>query len=182
MSLVDSRSTFGWISIVQHWVIAALILVLIAVGLIIANMPDGPTKGSLIGLHKMTGVAALALALVRILWGQTQTQPGAIEGSPAIFVWARKAMHVSLLVFSVLIPLSGVLMSLFFNHPVNILGLFTIPAQGEVLWIAMPAHFVHEWGSYALLALIAGHALVSLKHHFMDHDATLRRMLSPTAG
>ncbi|MBB4264957.1 cytochrome b [Roseospira visakhapatnamensis] len=180
MPLTDTRSRYGWISIINHWTIALLILGLIAFGLVLAGMPRSPDKGALIQVHKTLGVLALALALVRIAWATLQTRPGAVEGQSVAAERLRDLLHRTLLVATVALPASGVLMSLYNGHAVAMLGLFTIPAQGEVAWIAGPAHLIHEWGSYLVLALVAGHALVSLIHHFWNDDPTLRRMLSAT--
>ncbi|KAA5604071.1 cytochrome b [Roseospira marina] len=177
MALADTRSRYGWISIINHWAIAALILGLIAFGLILEGLPRSPMKGDLIQVHKLLGVLALTLALLRLGWRALQRSPGAVEGQPALAETLRTALHATLLVATVLLPLSGIVMSLYNNHPVSLLGLYTIPAQGEVGWLAATGHIVHEWGSYLVLLLVAGHALVSLKHHFIDRDDTLSRML-----
>ena len=36
---------------------------------------------------------------------------------------------------------------------------------------------IHEFGGYALIAVIVIHAAGALKHHIIDRDDTLRRML-----
>jgi len=177
MFLTDSPARYGWITIINHWLIAVLILGLIAFGLVIADMPNSPSKGSFIQIHKLMGVLALALAVIRTAWYLFQTRPGPAEGDSPLAAQLRVGMHIALLVATVVLPVSGMLMSLYHGHPVSLLGLYVIPAQGEVAWISGPAHMVHEWGSYLVLALVAGHALIALKHHFFDRDDTLRRML-----
>jgi len=177
VTLTDSNNRYGWVSVVNHWAIAVLILGLIALGIVLGDMPRSPQKGALMTVHKTLGMVALILALVRIAWATTQTRPGPIEGQPAIAARLRDLLHITLFVATVALPLSGILMSLYNNRDVSVLGLFVIPGQGEVGWMAALAHGVHEWGSYLVLALVAGHALISLKHHFLDKDPTLRRML-----
>ncbi len=178
MTVTDSRDRYGWVSVINHWAIAALILGLIALGIVLGDMPRSPQKGALMNVHKTLGMVALILALMRIAWAATQTRPGAIEGQPAIATRLRDLLHITLFVATVALPLSGVLMSLYNDRGVSVLGLFVIPGQGEVGWVAALSHGVHEWGSYLVLALVAGHSLISLKHHFVDKDPTLRRMLA----
>jgi cytochrome b561 len=35
----------------------------------------------------------------------------------------------------------------------------------------------HHWINYLLAAVVAGHAAAALKHHFVDRDEVLTRML-----
>jgi cytochrome b561 len=78
--------------------------------------------------------------------------------------------------------MSGWLMSSALGFQVVLFGQFPLPdlvgkdkALGETL------KEVHEVLNYTLLALFAAHVGAALKHHFIDHDQTMRRM-SPFAG
>lgn len=181
MSLKDSRTAFGWVSIVNHWSIAVLILALLASGLVLEEMTGGADKAWLIGLHKQVGVAALGLALWRIAWSRLQPEtPAAVAGTPPWTARARAGLHLFLVIASVALPVSGVVMSLYHGHDVAFLGL-TIAAQGEIDAVADAAGAVHALGGQLLMLAVAGHALVALKHHFLDHDPTLVRMLKARA-
>ena len=176
MPLRDSPRTFGWMSILNHWSIAVLIIVLLVSGLVLEEMAHGAAKGALIDVHKQLGVLALLLALWRIGWQRLQERTQAVPESATWTRRARAALHLLLVVASLALPVSGVLMSLYGGHAVSFLGL-TMPAQGEVAAIGEPAHVVHALGGKLMIAAIAAHALAALKHHFIDHDATLVRML-----
>ena len=65
-------------------------------------------------------------------------------------------MHVFLVGGTVVMSLSGILMAVFKGRPVEVFGLFTIPAQAELTWIAGPAHEVHVIGGWVLLAAMLG--------------------------
>lgn len=179
MALTDTRTGYGWITIINHWLTAVLILGLIAFGLVLEGMPRSPDKGALIHLHKSLGVLALLLALVRIGWRAWQPRIVPFAGQPDWEPRAAQAVHLALIAATVLVPLSGVLGSVYGGHDVAFFGLPLLAAQGEVAAIQAVAHVVHVWGSYLILAIVAGHAVVALKHHFLDGDTTLRRMLSP---
>ena len=74
-----------------------------------------------------------------------------------------------------------------------ITGYLIATSQGETLvlfdTLKLPAlsHFsasqidtmglIHEFASYLLMSLVALHALGALKHHFLDKDDTLKRMI-----
>src|SRR5207237_8870070 len=51
-----------------HWVMAALILAQIALGVMAANWRVSPTKLELFFWHKSTGILILALVAMRLVW------------------------------------------------------------------------------------------------------------------
>ena len=73
---------------------------------------------------------------------------------------------------------SGYLISTATGQGISFFGWFEIPA----LVTGLPAQAeragqVHYWVAIGVLGLAALHALGALKHHFLDRDDTLRRML-----
>src|SRR3954469_23848824 len=75
-----------------HWSMAVLILGMIAIGLTMTNLGDGPLKDRLYELHKSIGLTVLALALVRIAVRRRRGAPPLEPGVPA---WQRFAAHAS---------------------------------------------------------------------------------------
>jgi cytochrome b561 len=73
-------------------------------------------------------------------------------------------------------PVTGILMTIYRGRPVESLGL-TIPAQAEWPWLAGVAGSLHSLGAIALLALVILHVGAALKHHVIEGDATLRRII-----
>lgn len=174
----DDGDRFGTVSIVNHWLVAVVVIALLLSGLVIGELvEEGPARTALLGPHKAVGVLVLALVAWLPLWWALQTdRPGAIPGTPPLEALARKAMHVLLLGGTAILALSGIVMATFKGKPVDA-WLFTIPAQAETPWLANVAHDVHVVGGWILLAAVSGHAAVGLKHHLLDHDATLDRMV-----
>jgi cytochrome b561 len=77
--------------------------------------------------------------------------------------------------------LSGYLISTADGRPISVFGLVGVPAT----LTAIPnqedvAGYVHQILAYTLIGLVALHALAALKHHFLDRDGTLLRMLRVT--
>jgi cytochrome b561 len=73
---------------------------------------------------------------------------------------------------------SGYLISTADNRPAPFFGLFEIPA----LFTAFEhqediAGEIHEICVWSLIILAGLHAAAALKHHLIDRDSTLRRML-----
>jgi cytochrome b561 len=84
------------------------------------------------------------------------------------------------LVFAIM--LSGYLISTADGRAIEVFGWFAVPAtlqgidgQEDV------AGDVHFYLAVTLMVIVGGHALAALKHHFIDRDPTLRRMLRPRA-
>ena len=63
-----SSRRYGKPAVLLHWLHAVLVLGLLAVGWIMVDMPNGPDRSTLIGLHKSFGLCALALILARAWW------------------------------------------------------------------------------------------------------------------
>ena len=82
----------------------------------------------------------------------------------------------------IVMPLSGVLMSLLGGRPIDMYGLFTIPPIAEMKDVGRSLREVHGYAGYTLAILIGLHIAGALKHAVIDKDATLRRMLSGKAA
>ncbi|TQV83177.1 cytochrome b [Denitrobaculum tricleocarpae] len=176
---MQRNATYGFTSRVNHWVIAAVMIGMLGFGLYLAygELPRDE-RGDLIAIHKSIGVLALGFGLWRVLWRVVRGFPAAVAGMPAWQERASKVAHWALLASVLLMPLSGVVASLFRGRPVEVFGWFTIPAQAEVTWLASLGSGIHQFAGYALVALVVIHIAAALKHHVYDRDPTLKRMLS----
>ena len=162
----------------NHWLTAIVMIGMLVFGLYLENAEIAKAdKGALIGLHKAIGVAFLAFVVWRIGHRLAQGFPEpAAPASPSMERLARIA-HWGLLASILIMPVSGVLMSLFGGHAIDVFGLFTIPTPGKVEAIGGAAHLVHGLAGKLTIALILLHVAAALKHHILDKDATLSRML-----
>ena len=162
-----------------HWLIAALIVAAFSLGVTMVDIPGlTPTKLKYFSWHKWLGVTILALACVRLLWRLTHPAPPYLDSMPA---WQRKAahsLHLLLYVLIIAIPLSGYFYSLAAGVPVVYLGILPLPvlidADPELKVLLKQLHYALNM---TLLAAVILHVAAALKHHFIDRDDTLRRML-----
>lgn len=177
MALKDSGARFGSLSIFNHWVVAILIIGMLAFGLYIGDMERGPDKGELIQIHKSIGVFLLFFGVWRVLWRLVSRFPSEVADMPAWQIIAAKAVHYALLAGILVMPVSGYIMSSSGGHPVGFFGLFELPALQENKELSSMAGGLHEWVGYFLIAVVAVHVLAALKHHIVDRDATLSRMI-----
>jgi len=165
-------------AIALHWLAALLILAAFPLGLYMSDLALSPLKLKLISYHKWLGVTVFLLAAIRLAWRASHTPPPLPAAMPA---WQRRAaqgLHHLLYLLLFLIPLTGWLMSSAKGFQTVYLGLLPLPdllakdqALGDVL------RQVHQTINYALLALVAAHVGAALKHHFIDRDGILARML-----
>lgn len=177
MAARDTKTAYGLVSIANHWILAVAIIAMITVGLIVDGMDRSPERSQLLALHKATGVFVLALALWRVVWRLAQGFPGSV-GHHSQF--ERVSAHIShwlLLALILIMPLSGLLWSLFNGRAVPVYGFFEIPAFARQEAIADLFETIHRLASKALIGVIGVHVLAAFKHHFIDRDATLKRML-----
>src|SRR5215472_17289863 len=85
MRLTNTRQTYGILAIVLHWLMAALLLALVALGVFMVRLPDAgfdTRKITAILIHKEIGAAAFLCAVVRLAWRQINPIPRPIESVP----------------------------------------------------------------------------------------------------
>src|SRR5215212_10596740 len=58
-----------------HWLTAALVLALVASGVIMKQLGEGPVADTLTGLHKLIGALTLTLVLIRVSYRLTGLEP-----------------------------------------------------------------------------------------------------------
>lgn len=172
-----SAAAYTRTAIVLHWLIALLILVAFPLGVYMHELPLSPRKLQLYSYHKWIGVTVMMLVAARLLWRIGHRPPAPLPG-PRWQLAAAQAVHHALYLLLVAIPVSGWLMSSALGFTVVWFGVLPLPdlvgkdkALGELL------KAVHETLNFTLLALVVIHVAAALKHHFVDRDATLARML-----
>ncbi len=170
------------VAVTLHWLIAVLILVMLIVGFTMENYPMS-LRFTAFNLHKATGIAILTLSVFRLIWRLLNPPPALPATMP---FWEKAAAHLShwaLYAFIIAMPLTGwIMVSATPKYPIIFFWL------GEAPFLPMPkaidTHATHEWfeGAHYYLALggialILVHILAALKHHFIDRDIVLIRML-----
>ena len=165
-------------AIVLHWLIALTIFAVFPLGVYMHELPLSPVKLQLYSYHKWAGLCVLLLAVTRLLWRVGHRPPPLLPGLPRWQEVAAHATHHSLYLLVLAVPLSGWLMSSALGFPVVWFGVAPLPdlvAKNKQLGEALKE--VHEVLNFTLLLLVATHAAAALKHHFVDRDGTLVRML-----
>ena len=184
MSLSNTQTRYGAGTKAIHWLMALLILTLIPMGWFAHQLPfetdaELARKAWLFSLHKTLGVLAFFLAFLRIIWAISQPKPGLLNADKKLESWAADTVHWMLYGAMVVVPLSG-----WISHAAAAgfapiwwpfgQGLPMVPKSTAVEHFFGALHWVS--GRVLILSLLL-HIAGALKHHVIDRDATLRRML-----
>jgi cytochrome b561 len=167
---------------VLHWLMAVLILGMLGLGVYMTDLKLSPTKLQLYAWHKWIGITLLLLAVARLAWRLTHPAPPLPDSVPA---WQRRAahgLHGLLYVLLLAIPLSGWLMSSAKGFQTVWWGVLPLPdlvTKDEDLGRLLAD--IHGGLNLILATLLLPHVAAALKHHFIDRDPVLARML-PWAG
>jgi cytochrome b561 len=179
MALRNGPDEFGLVSRLIHWLMALLVLSLIALGLRLSWMEPSLANLWLYGLHKTLGLTALALVLLRILWHVISPPPG-----PQATGWMRlfiKAWHWTLYALMIATPIAGWAGSSASGIDTVIFDRIVVPPlveaneTSEFVWFIL-----HEIFAKTLLGMVIVHMLAALKRE-MEGDGTLTRMLKGKA-
>jgi cytochrome b561 len=178
MQLKNNESRYGAVAQLFHWAVVALIVTQFVLANSAGDLPNGPAKIAVLARHKSVGITILALAILRLIWRWFNAVP-----RPPVSVarWQRTAGHVShFLLYALLltIPVVGWMMSSARNFPVSWFGIFTLPDLiGPNRDTYEFLHELHETLASVLFVIALVHIAAALKHHFLDRDNVLRRML-----
>lgn len=177
MPLHNTDARYGKVARFFHWTIALLIILLLIGGSLRHEIPEA-YRGTFYFLHKSFGLLVLGLAIANILWMLTQRRPHSNSSMPAWQVFAARLAHLLLYACMLAMPLTGWIMSSSHGRDPSFFGLFTLhyPVMNNI----DISHFFEHWHkalAWIIFGVIVVHALAALKHHFIDKDDVLQKML-----
>lgn len=176
----DGIAGYGRVARGLHWLIAALLVIVVAFGWAAGEAPRGtPPRDLLLLLHRSIGLVILAAMLGRLLW-RWRHHPA--PPLPQTVGGAEQALagltHFVLYVVLIAMPLAGYINAAAAGHTVSLFGLVAIPpllpAENRLSQIAIAIHLA---GQYAVYAFVALHVIGALYHGVLRRDLVLDRML-----
>jgi len=173
----NTKNSYGVVAKFFHWIIAFLIMGLIIIGLYMQTLPYSPNKLEIYALHKSFGLLVLWLAGLRIIWKLLTVSPNPEIGHA---LWERilaKLAHLFLYISMIGMPLTGWLMSSAGEYPVPFFGINMPDLVGKNIDLARLMNQLHSMIGYLLILVISLHSLGAFKHHFIDQDKTLNKMI-----
>jgi cytochrome b561 len=175
---------YSGVAIALHWLIAAAIVAQIGLGLWMVDAIKEPasrmTAFQAYQWHKSLGLTILLLSLARLAWRLAHPPPALPDTVTRFERIAARSVHWLLYVLTIGIPLIGWAMvsASPLQIPTLIFGWFQWP---HLPWFSTAAEagfkFAHRAAAYLMIALFALHIAAALKHHFVNRDGVLRRML-----
>ena len=179
-------SRYSTVAIVLHWLLGLSIFAMFAIGIYMSDLPFSPLRLKLYNYHKWAGITFLILSVLRLLWrllNKPPTLPKAIE--QAMPTWQTQiyhATHYALYALFFAVPLIGWAYSSAAGFPIVLFGVLPLPDFMAVdKEFAKQIKELHELSAFALVGLALLHIGAALKHHFIDKDGLVSRML-PSAS
>ncbi|MDX8402844.1 MAG: cytochrome b [Mariprofundaceae bacterium] len=175
--LRNSKEKFGWMSIILHWGMALAIFGMFALGIWMVDLEYYDTwYHRAPAVHRSIGMLLLFLLTFRLVWRLINTVPDILGQSWEKFIalWVHRGHY--LFMFAVII--SGYLITTALGKPVDVFAWFEVPAvlptdKGR----ATTAGVIHMYLAWAFMGYVVMHAGAAMKHHLIDKDITLLRML-----
>lgn len=161
-----------------HWLVALLIFAGFPLGVYMHDLPLSPDKLKLYSYHKWMGITVLMLAAIRLSWRVTHRPPPLPATMSSWERLAAQSVHFLLYALLLAIPLSGWLMSSAKGIQTVYFGILPLPdLVGKDKELGKLLEEVHEMLNFALLGLVLAHVAAALKHHYIERDDILARML-----
>ena len=179
MHFRNSTTDYGLISKSIHWLIAVIMIALIGVGWYMVRLSDEDVLyWRLLDLHEAVGLSLFILFPLKLVWMVVSPNPKFLTTLATWELGAAIVVRWLFIIAILVIPLSGFLFVATNGEAVRLYDLITIPDIGDASkhtrdWLSD----IHYYGSYGCAALIAIHILAALKHHVVDGNTTLRRMM-----
>jgi cytochrome b561 len=164
------------VAVVLHWVLAALIACMLVLGFTMVAIEDDPGADKWFGLHQTIGLVVFVLVLARAAWRLTH-RPARLPASvPRWEAIASLVVQWLLYAGMLLLPITGFLGSSYSRAGIHWFGLLLPRWRAPDHDTAETLFGVHEAIVWCMLALVALHALASLKHALVDRDRVFQRM------
>ena len=175
----NSADRYGLVSILLHWLVALAVFGLFGLGYWMVGLDYySAWYKTAPELHKSFGLLLFAVMLGRMLWRRLSPPPASLPSHGRLTRLGSKFGHALLYLGLFVLMISGYLISTAEGRGIEVFGLFEVPATvSSIPNQTDVAGLVHEYLAWALVVFAGIHALAALKHHFIDHDATLLRML-----
>lgn len=174
----NDQDRYGVVTIALHWLVGLTFIGLLIVGFVMQEVPKGVLKYQLYNLHKSTGATLLLFVILRMIWRLRERQPMLPK---SMSIWEIKlaiSAHHLLYLAMFVMTLSGVIGSYASGYPLKWYGLFELPtAEEKIKWLSNWSFKIHRTSVWPVIALVVLHVLAALKHHFINKDDVLKRML-----
>jgi cytochrome b561 len=177
MNMNDAPDSYGAVSRFNHWFSAALVILLLGIGLYFEDMPRGDEHTYWLRLHVALGALGVAFLAFRVIWRAMSRSPELLP-QPLALRRLTRAVHALLLIGITILIVTGPATVWSGGHAVAVFDWFSLPSPiGAMKGLHEVLEDVHAVTSKVVLAAILLHVAAAAKHVVFDRDGTLQRML-----
>jgi len=193
--MYDSKQKLSPVTVALHWIVAAMVLFLWPLGYFMATV----RAYNFWPLHQSTGTVLFVVILIRLFWRFKNGWPQPVSVYSRFEQVLARTVHWTLVVALVAMPLSGLVSGYMGGYDITVFGWTLIPdVPNHAIVPADAIHKlkviprnnamhdflqqVHIFFAWVLVGAVALHVAGALKHHLIDKDGTLRRMLGAKVG
>jgi len=174
MTIKSTRTRYGTVAVMIHWISALMIITMLVTGFLAANTLDPGTRALLLTLHAPVGIAVLVMTLARIGWWRfADKRPQPVAGSSRWQELSARAVHLLFYIVIIGMATSGI-------------GLMALSGAGSILFAGapgplpdfqgLPPRAPHGAGARVMILLLLIHAGAALHHQLVRKDRLLNRM------
>jgi cytochrome b561 len=185
MTTANQLGRYDRVQVVLHWLIAALILFMIGLGLYMVGLPkqselppgEESVRAFYFLLHKSMGITVGVLVLVRLFWRAGHAAPALPDFVPQWQQKASKLVHGLLYVLMVVVPVSGYMQSMYSKYDTMLWG-YVLPRLAEPsAELRETFSEVHEILVFTLIGVLVVHIAAAVKHKLEGNGVTDRMTL-----
>jgi len=175
----NTAENYGLVSKLLHWLSAISVFAMFGVGFWMVDLTYySQWYQKAPHWHESVGILLLSATLLRLLWRRFSVKPQAIINHSKIEKQASRITHLVLYALLFTLFISGYLISTADGRAIDIFNWFSVAGLGKLIENQEDlAGLVHEYTAYFLIALSLIHGAAAIKHHVIDKDRTLMRMI-----
>lgn len=178
MSWRDSKSSYGWISILLHWLSGLAVIALWLTGDLVQGASYEESVRLRI-LHVSIALAVYPLIIIRIVWRLLKGHPRISGRSRFAHISAKIVHHLMFLALLVMV-VSGPLVILGAGQAFYLFGVkFVLNPSESMQGLSVVARYIHGVFAYLLGGLLLVHVSAAFKHMMFDEDDAFIRILFP---
>ncbi|MFZ0258000.1 MAG: cytochrome b [Gammaproteobacteria bacterium] len=177
MDLTNTQHRWGGVQQTLHWFIVIAAITQLTLGFTFTSLPqDDPVRGTVFAAHATVGLIILAVMLARLGWRLSNPVPRLPE---TLKPWEKRlarSTHWLLYLLLIGMPIGGYLLVNAHGHAVPFFGTELPPLIPANETLEEIIEVIHIGGAFSIIGLVILHAVGALRHEFILHDNTLRRM------
>jgi len=176
MAKKNTHYSYGSISKFFHWIIFILIFGVIIYGFVLDDFPKA-WKPVGYNIHKIIGLTIFVLMVLRLIWTLMNPKPKLPGSIPLWQIAVERLVHFGFYVVLLAMPIVGWVMATAAGKPPKLFGYsLNLPIDPDKV-LARQMSFTHTILAYVIIAMVLLHVGAALKHHFVNKDNVLRRMM-----